>query len=96
MAIKGAMMEMTPLSDRAVRRRGFGLLCVAAAAALTALYLANSSPGGALPVDEHVSLDTAPTAPPTQPVEALDAGVDWSRVEAAGDPGPLAVAAYGN
>ncbi len=87
-------MEMTPLSDRAARRRGLGLLCVAAAAALTALYLAHSSPSGTVPVDERDWLDTAPIVSPARPGAALDAGVDWNRAEVASDPGPLAVAAY--
>lgn len=80
----------------ATRRRPFrissGLAAVGAVAGAMALTLYADLPW-----------NTAPTTQPPQPLLPLSAAaapafaneVDWSRIEAAADPGPMAVAAYG-
>ncbi len=93
--------------DHPMRHGGFTLLGLAGGAVGAALLLALST---SIPEDvpETVLRDAAPTArvatalpaPPGHShaaparVAALDDGVDWSRVEAATDYGPAAVAAY--
>lgn len=73
--------------------RGTMLLGVAAAAAVGVLWTALSVPGP--DGDDRVWVDTAPAAAQAPTAHArLDDGVDWSRVDAAPDPAPLAVAAY--
>lgn len=69
--------------DHPMRHGGFTLLGLAGGAVGAALLLALST---SIPEDvpETVRRDVA----------ALDDGVDWSRVEAATDYGPAAVAAY--
>jgi hypothetical protein len=73
--------------------RGTMLLGVAAAAAIGVLWTALAVPGA--DADERGWVDTAPsTAPAPTATARLDDGVDWSRVEAAPDAAPMAVAAY--
>lgn len=85
-------------SDRALRRRGTVLLGVAGGAALAALLVAVGAPGarGDEPLPEPVRVDTAPASSgaAAQRVAALDAGVDWSRVNSAPEEAGASVAAY--
>lgn len=77
-------------------RRGVTLLSVAAGAALAVALVALSTSGPMDAAGERGRIeDTPPTDVPATPqVAALDAGVDWERVERAPDPAPMAVAAY--
>lgn len=83
-------------SSNPTSRRGLALASVAAGAALGLLLVAfGVSVGTSDAVSEPLRVDTAPIpAVPATHVAALDAGVDWSRVEAASDVAPMAVAAY--
>lgn len=81
-----------PTAWRLPFRVSSGLAAVGAVAAAMALTLYADLPW-----------NRAPTTQPPQPLPALSAEatpafaheVDWSRIEAAPDPGPMAVAAYG-
>jgi hypothetical protein len=82
--------------EHALRRRGTRLLYVAVGAALGALLIALGAPGAH---DARAQAKLSAVAPvyekPAQaPAPALDAGVDWNRVELAPDAGQMAVAAY--
>ena len=60
-------------------------------------WVALSTPGPMQAAGERgwIVDDAPPTPlPATHRVAALDAGVDWERVERAPDPAPMAVAAY--
>jgi hypothetical protein len=85
-------------ADRALRRRGTVLLGVAGGAALAVLLVAAGTPGtpGDEPLPDPQWVDTAPasTGAAAQRVAALDAGVDWSRVDSAPDEAGASVAAY--
>jgi hypothetical protein len=83
--------------ERALQRRGWRLLALATGAALAVAWVALSAPGPLQAGSEHrwIVDDTPPAVlPQTHRVAALDAGVDWERVERAPDPAPMAVAAY--
>jgi hypothetical protein len=83
--------------ERTLQRRGWRLLTVAAGAALAVAWVALSTPGPLQARGGHGEIvdDTPPaTLPQAHRVAALDAGVDWERVERAPDPASMAVAAY--
>jgi hypothetical protein len=88
------MIKLEQSADRVTQRRGFRLLGVAVGAAVAVLFVTVSTPPGEAQHEERLLIDSAPLAVSTQRVAALDDGVDWSGVETAGDPAPLAVAAY--
>jgi hypothetical protein len=88
------MNKLEQTTQRVAQRGGFRLLGVAAGVAMVVLYVAVSAPHGDAQADERLLIDTAPLATTTPHAAALDAGVDWNRVEAAPDAAPLAVAAY--
>jgi hypothetical protein len=81
--------------ERALQRRGLTLLGVAGAAAAGVLLVALASPAHD-GLAERMLLDTAPAAAtmPAERLAALDDGLDWSRVERAGEHAQAAVAAY--
>lgn len=86
-------MNPNELHPAREHRRGTMLLGVAAAAAIGVLWTALAVPGAG--GDERVWVDTAPpTAAAPTATARLDDGVNWSRVEAASDAAPMAVAAY--
>ncbi len=82
-------------ADRTLRRRGTVLLGVAGGAATAVLLVALGTPANDA-ATEPVWVDTAPanTDVPAQRVAALDADVDWSRVERASEEAGASVAAY--
>lgn len=88
--------DIQPSDDHALQRRGLRLLALAAGAAGAVVLVALGTPGPLPTAGERVWIEEAPPAPlpETQRTAALDAGVDWSRVESAGDTVPLSVAAY--
>lgn len=88
------MIKLEQAADRTAQRRGFRLLGVAVGAAVAVIFVAVSTPPGDEQHEERLYIDSAPLAATTQRVVVLDEGVDWSRVETAADPAPLAVAAY--
>jgi hypothetical protein len=85
-------------ADRALRRRGTVLLGVAGGAALAVVLVAVGTPGtaGDEPLPERQWVDTAPpqTGAGAQRVAALDAGVDWRRVDSAPEEAGASIAAY--
>jgi hypothetical protein len=82
--------------ERALKQRSVKLLSMAGGAVLAVVLVALSTPGAHDAPSERLLLDTAPATDPPAPmrVAALDAGVDWDRVERAPDVSPLSVAAY--
>ena len=78
-----------------LRRRGTVLLGVAGGAAAAVLLVALGMPADDA-LTEPVWIDTAPasTDASAQRVAALDAGVDWQRVDSAPDNVGASVAAY--
>jgi hypothetical protein len=88
-----AKLEWNPTQHVAARPPTIGntVLAVAAAASVASLVLANN-----MAEPEPWPMHPAPafgTSPDPQP-DALDKGLDWSRVEAAPDTPGLAIAAY--
>jgi hypothetical protein len=75
------------------QRRALTLFGLAGGAAL-AMALVALAPPSPDDMPAGLLLDTAPSAPASVRAAALDEGVDWSAVERAPDPAPLAVAAY--
>jgi hypothetical protein len=76
-------------------QRGWALYGVAAGAVLGLAFAVVALPDGRSDeaIGEPLRTDVAPTPPATH-VAALDAGVDWSRVERSEDDASRAVAAY--
>lgn len=85
-----------PASEVSTRpQRGWALYGVAAGAVLGLAFAVVALPDGRSDavIGEPLRTDVAPTPPATH-VAALDAGVDWSRVERSEDAAPMSVAAY--
>ncbi len=85
-------------ADRALRRRGTVLLGVAGSAALAVVLVAVGTPGPSPdePLPQRQWVDTAPplTGAGAQRVAALDAGIDWHRVDSAPEQTGASIAAY--
>jgi hypothetical protein len=84
-------------NEHPLRRPRVVWLALGAGAAAAVLLVALSLPRGDRAA-ERSWVDTAPSNGPSgsasETVAALDAGVDWRRVDNAADFGPAAVAAY--